>query len=58
MRQPQAVRARINTMQDFRVRKAIQLMKANVCERICFDDVARSVGLSVAAVRHTLSGCS
>ncbi|TIN59020.1 MAG: AraC family transcriptional regulator, partial [Mesorhizobium sp.] len=43
---PQEARVRINTMQDFRVRKAIQLMKANVCERICFDDVARSVGLS------------
>lgn len=34
------------TMQDFRVRKAIQLMKTNVCERICLDEVARSVGLS------------
>jgi len=34
------------TMQDFRVRKAIHLMKQNVCERICFDEVARSVGLS------------
>ncbi|RTM07903.1 MAG: AraC family transcriptional regulator, partial [Hyphomicrobiales bacterium] len=43
---PQMARARINTMLDFRVRKAIQLMKANVCERISFDDVARSVGLS------------
>ena len=43
---PQEARVRINTMQDFRVRKAIQLMKANVCERICFDDVARTVGLS------------
>ncbi|MER8429767.1 helix-turn-helix domain-containing protein [Mesorhizobium caraganae] len=43
---PQEARIRINTMQDFRVRKAIQLMKANVCERISFDDVARSVGLS------------
>jgi AraC-like DNA-binding protein len=31
---------------DFRVLKAIELMKANVSERICFDDVARSVGLS------------
>lgn len=31
---------------DFRVLKAIELMKANVRERICFDDVARSVGLS------------
>lgn len=33
-------------MLDFRVRKAMQLMKDNVCERICFDDIARSVGLS------------
>lgn len=31
---------------DFRVRKAIALMEANVGERICFDQVARSVGLS------------
>lgn len=31
---------------DYRVRKAIALMRANVCERISFDDVARSVGLS------------
>jgi AraC-like DNA-binding protein len=31
---------------DYRVLKAIELMKANVCERICFDDVAKSVGLS------------
>ena len=31
---------------DFRVRKAIDLMKQNVCERISFDDMARSVGLS------------
>ncbi|RVC39634.1 AraC family transcriptional regulator, partial [Mesorhizobium sp. M4A.F.Ca.ET.090.04.2.1] len=43
---PHVARGRVNTMQDFRVRKAIQLMKANVCERISFDDVARSVGLS------------
>ena len=43
---PRASRMRANAMQDFRVRKAIELMKANVCERICFDDVARSVGLS------------
>ncbi|MEI9401647.1 AraC family transcriptional regulator [Mesorhizobium argentiipisi] len=43
---PQIARGRINTMLDFRVRKAIQLMKANVCERISFDDVARLVGLS------------
>lgn len=33
-------------IQDFRVRKAIDLMKAHVCDRICFDEVARSVGLS------------
>lgn len=31
---------------DFRVRRAIETMKANLCERICFDDLARSVGLS------------
>lgn len=31
---------------DFRIRKAIALMEANVGERICFDQVARSVGLS------------
>ena len=31
---------------DRRVLKAIELMKSNVQERICFDDVARSVGLS------------
>ena len=31
---------------DYRVRKAVELMKANVTQRICFDDVARSVGLS------------
>ena len=33
---------------DFRVRKAIELMKLNICERICFDDLARNVGLSRA----------
>ncbi len=33
---------------DFRVRKAVELMKANICERICFDDVARKVGMSRA----------
>ena len=43
---PRPVPARVAAMCDFRVRKAIQLMKENVCERICFDDVARSVGLS------------
>ncbi len=31
---------------DFRIRKAIALMNANVGRRICFDEVARSVGLS------------
>ena len=35
-----------NPMLDFRVRKAIDLMRTNVCERVCFDEVARSVGLS------------
>jgi AraC family transcriptional regulator len=38
--------ARPNRAQDFRVGKAIELMKAKVCERVCFDEVARSVGLS------------
>jgi AraC family transcriptional regulator len=38
--------ARICSMQDFRVRKAIELMKAHVRDRICFDEVARSAGLS------------
>ncbi|MEW9807619.1 helix-turn-helix domain-containing protein [Mesorhizobium marinum] len=31
---------------DIRVRRAIELMRANVHERICFDAVAKSVGLS------------
>lgn len=43
---PRQARCTGQTMQDFRVRKAIQLMKANVCERISLDEVARSVGLS------------
>lgn len=44
---PQSARApRLSTVHDFRVRKAVRLMKDNVCERISFDDVARSVGLS------------
>ncbi|MDF1632355.1 AraC family transcriptional regulator [Mycoplana sp. MJR14] len=34
------------TGRDYRIRKAIALMEANVGERICFDQVARSVGLS------------
>lgn len=33
---------------DFRVRKAIQVMQLNICERICFDELACSVGLSRA----------
>lgn len=33
---------------DYRVRKAIELMKSNICERICFDELAREVGLSRA----------
>ena len=43
---PRRTRSAGNDGIDFRVLKAIELMKANVCERICFDDVARSVGLS------------
>jgi AraC-like DNA-binding protein len=31
---------------DFRVRKAIDLMKANICGRIGLDELARNVGLS------------
>lgn len=31
---------------DFRVRKAIELMRSNVGDKICLDAVARSVGLS------------
>jgi len=31
---------------DYRVRKAVELMKANVTQRVCFDTIARSVGLS------------
>jgi len=43
---PRQARGAGQGIMDFRVRKAIDLMRANVCERICFDDVARSVGLS------------
>jgi AraC-like DNA-binding protein len=43
---PASPRRRGPAIRDFRVRKAIELMKANVCERICFDAVARAVGLS------------
>ena len=38
--------ARCHPGQDFRVRKAIDLMRAHVGKRICFDAIARSVGLS------------
>jgi len=31
---------------DYRVRKAIELMKANICGRMSLDEVARGVGLS------------
>ena len=44
---PESARiASVCSTSDFRVRKAIELMKSHVCERICFDKVARSVGLS------------
>jgi AraC family transcriptional regulator len=43
---PRRARSAGNNGIDFRVLKAIELMKANVSERISFDDVARSVGLS------------
>ena len=39
-------RSRRATAVDYRVRRAIETMKANLCERICLDDLARSVGLS------------
>lgn len=38
--------ARVPGARDFRIRKAIDLMKTNVTARICFDEVARAVGLS------------
>ncbi|MBX3570169.1 MAG: helix-turn-helix transcriptional regulator [Rhizobiaceae bacterium] len=44
--QPAAVRRTGAPAMDHRVRKAMALMSENVCERICFDSVARSVGLS------------
>lgn len=43
---PRRVRAAGHDGIDLRVLKAIELMRANVRERICFDEVARSVGLS------------
>lgn len=43
---PSARRTAGSAMLDYRVRKAIALMRANVCERISLDEVARSVGLS------------
>jgi AraC-like DNA-binding protein len=39
-------KARSRAMLDHRVRKAIALMRERVAERICFDAVARAVGLS------------
>lgn len=43
---PRRVRISSHDGIDHRVLKAIDLMKANVCERICFDEVAKNVGLS------------
>lgn len=43
---PRPARAASGEDLDFRVRKAIDLMRENVRERICFDAVAKSVGLS------------
>src|SRR5690606_165508 len=43
---PRRNRSAGNDSMDFRVLKAIELMRANVRERICFDEVAKSVGLS------------
>jgi AraC family transcriptional regulator len=43
---PRRLRAPAADELDFRVRKAIELMTANVRERIYFDEVAKSVGLS------------
>lgn len=43
---PHATASRMQPIYDHRVRKAIALMKERVCERISFDEVARSVGLS------------
>jgi AraC-like DNA-binding protein len=37
---------RTGAVPDHRVRKAVQIMKDKVAERICFDELARSVGLS------------
>jgi AraC family transcriptional regulator len=37
---------RVPGRRDFRVRKAVELMRANVSDRISFDELARSVGLS------------
>jgi AraC family transcriptional regulator len=43
---PDATPIRAYPRPDYRVRKAIDLMKANVSERMSLDEVARSVGLS------------
>lgn len=47
-RQRQHRAERASVASDFRVRKAIELMKADLTNRISFDKVARSVGLSRA----------
>jgi AraC-like DNA-binding protein len=46
MRQAGAVLKTTRRGRDFRIRKAVALMEANIGERICFDEVARNVGLS------------
>lgn len=45
-RQRQRHLGRIPAARDFRIRKAIALMNANLTARMSFDEVARSVGLS------------
>jgi AraC-like DNA-binding protein len=39
-------KSRMRAANDYRVRKAVNIMKGKVAERICFDELARSVGLS------------
>jgi AraC-like DNA-binding protein len=36
----------VRPARDFRIQKAIALMKANLGDRVCFDQIARDVGLS------------
>lgn len=43
---PRSYDMRSPAANDYRVRKAIKIMQENVAERICFDELARSVGLS------------